>query len=224
MYYAKPGGDIYFADDFEAHEVHKGIEHQPATRGGKWQVSTGDPQSYYVDNNTSFGEGFKCLHARGGAELVAVGNRPLDLSGTATVTVDLDVFIRSDSAYPNIMPNPLTKSRHQTAISLKAAGQDTPLIGARAAAGAWQYWDKNTYVDSEVKIAYDVWNHLQMALDTATGMYQVVVQPVGEMPILAAKGTWAGKPAAEVHFVISPSHTEGHSSLYDNILIASRPD
>ena len=95
--------------------------------------------------------------------------------------------------------------------------------GGPSAVSVWDYWDADHYQDSGVKIAYDVWNHVQMALDEASGTYQVVVQPVGEMPTLVTSRARAGGKAAigrEAEFVIRPSATPGHSSLYDNVLVA----
>ena len=138
------------------------------------------------------------------------------------MTIDVDVFIRSDNRYPNMLPNPLTKSRHQTALGLTATDPTQPVLGVYAGGGTWQYWDRDKYVNSNTKIAYDVWNHLQMAFDTATGTYQVVVQPVGEVPTRVVKGVRA-VATKDVRFVISPSNSADHTSLYDNLLIATRP-
>jgi hypothetical protein len=219
MHYQPPGKRVYFADDFESFSAHQGINNQPASGSGKWRVTSGKPDAYFIDNNTSFGEGINCLHARGGAELTAICEPKLTLLGPGTLIIDLDVFIRSDQGYPNMIPNPLVKSRHQTAIGLKSPGDALPALGVYAADGVWKYWDGDRYVDSQIKIAYDVWNHLQMALDKQTGAYQVVVQPVGELPTRLGQGRSRATGAGDLALVLSPSNSQSHASLYDNLLI-----
>ena len=220
LYYQQPGRQVCFADDFESHPVGGGINNEAAPKGGKWQA---EPDDYFVDNNTSYGEGVKSLHARRGAVLKGIAGHRLNLDGKGVLTVDLDLFVRSDSSFPYIVPDPTTKSKHRTGVGLEEKGVGKTVVGAYAGDGTWNYWDADHYQDSGVKIAYDVWNHVQMALDEASGTYQVVVQPVGEMPTLVTSRARAGGKAAigrEAEFVIRPSATPGHSSLYDNVLVA----
>ena len=157
--------------------------------------------------------------ARGGADLVAVGKRKLRLGADPIVTVDLDVFIRSSSTFPYMIPDPLTKSPHRTTVGLESALTGGPVATLRAGDGTWECWDGEEYSDSGVRIAYDVWNHLQLAVDSSTGTYQVVAQPVGELPTLVGGGRLGQGAEGDVVFAIRPSDSDGHVTCYDNLLI-----
>ena len=220
MYYTEPGKNTYFSDDFESHIVDAGINGNNAPHDGKWVVSSEKPDSCFVSNDTSFGEGVKCLHVKGGADLIAGRDKKLRLGSDNIVTLDFDIFIRSDKDYPYIMPNPATTSNHRSTISLEKDSKK-PIISVYAGEGTWQVWDGTKYVDSTIKIDYSVWNHVQLALDSSSGSYNIVIQPLGEMPVFAAKAKWAKgtKPGDEVYLRISqPSSTL--YSLYDNVAIA----
>jgi hypothetical protein len=145
----------------------------------------------------------------------------MSLSSAKSITVDLDVFIGSESGFPYMIPNPLTKSRHRTAISLQQSS-GAHVAGTQAGDGTWQIWDSDRYKDSGIRIAYDVWNHLQMALDVKSGTYKLVLQPVGELPGPAARGRLGNVPdkASPLSFIIAPSKSGSQTSLYDNLLVA----
>ncbi|HJN18899.1 MAG TPA: hypothetical protein QGH10_25590, partial [Armatimonadota bacterium] len=219
LHYREPGKRVYFADDFEAHAPGGQLDGTKATRGGKWEVRGGPAESYVIENRTSFGDGVKCVVARGGADLVAVGKRKLRLGADPIVTVDLDVFIRSSSTFPYMIPDPLTKSPHRTTVGLESALTGGPVATLRAGDGTWECWDGEEYSDSGVRIAYDVWNHLQLAVDSSTGTYQVVAQPVGELPTLVGGGRLGQGAEGDVVFAIRPSDSDGHVTCYDNLLI-----
>ena len=222
MHYIEPGTNVYLADDFETHPVDAAMNALKAPVGGVWKSSSAAPaDSFYVHNGTSFGEGVRCMRSKGGSDITIGEADKLKLDADNIVTLDFDIFIRSNKDYPYIIPDPTTRSNHRTAICLEKAS-DSKVIGIYAGDGTWQYWNGDKYVDSGIGIAYDVWNHVQLALDTSAGSYSIVVQPVGEMPTFAAKGNWAKdtKVGDEVYLRISPSNTAEHISCYDNIAIA----
>jgi hypothetical protein len=164
------------------------------------------------------------LHSKGGVAVSALSTRKLSLDAGKRATVDLDVFIRSDSGFPYIIPDPKTKSRARVALKVDdSAGAHA--AGLNAGIGSWQYWDGAQFAESGVRIAYDVWNHVQIAVDGSTGATQFVVQPVGELPTLVGKGRGSAgaKVADGVTFSIDPSKEVGHLSCYDNVQIAAGP-
>jgi len=125
-----------------------------------------------------------------------------------------------------MIPNPLTKSDHRTALTLRAASSGIPVASVHAADGFWHFWDGSRYVDTRVRIAYDVWNHVQVALNPATRSYSLVVQPVGEVPTLASKARWGDGATIgdELVFAICPSDTPNHITCYDNVrIVRGRP-
>ncbi len=220
LYYTKPGNKIYFADDFESHAVATSINNVQAVAGGNWSVKSDDPNGYVIENGTSYGEGVKCVRAKGGTDVVA-GRQKLSFGDDMTVTVDFDIYIRSNSDFPYMIPNPTTKSDHRTTIGLQK--DPNMLVSAVFAGdGTWQYYDGDKFVDSKIRIAYDVWNHVQMAIDTSSGLYKVVVQPIGELPTLLGTAQWGGNANKKdnVYMSISPSKSENGFSCYDNVSIA----
>jgi hypothetical protein len=222
LHFAPVAQTVWLADDFESYPVRDEITSAVKAQRGRWRAAENHANGYYIDNNTSFGEGVKCLHARGGVELAGAGQDPLNAATASIITVDLDLFLRSDSSFPYMIPNPLTKSSNRTTLSLGDDAGSPPLASVRAGEGVWQIWSGNRYVDSGVRIAYDVWNHLQLALDCKAGTCKVVVQPVGEMPTPVGTGE-IGKSATNsegLSFKISPSNNQGHLSLYDNVMVA----
>jgi hypothetical protein len=208
------------ADNFESHAVASAINDTSADTGQKWKVSSG-PDNFAIENGTSYGTGVKCLRAHGGSDILAGYTAPLILVPNTLITLDFDIFVRSDDSFPYILPNPATKSDHRTTVSLETE-PDRPLAAITAGNGTWQYYDGDKYVDSKIHIAYDVWNHVQMAIDTSNGLYKVVVQPIGELPTPLGTAKWGknGHKKDKVYLRVSPSKSEKGFSCYDNISIA----
>jgi hypothetical protein len=146
----------------------------------------------------------------------------MTLREDSTITVDCDVFLRSSEPFPFMIPNPLARSEHRTALSLTTHPSGAVVASVRAGDGVWRYWAGDRCVDSGVRIAYDVWSHIQMALDTRTGSCKIVVQPVGELPTPLGAGHWGeGVGVGDaLRFSIAPSGPAGQFSCYDNIVIA----
>ena len=217
LHYMQPGGKVYFADNFESDTV--GSFSDNVHVAGQWKITGNEPNSYFIENGTSYGEGVKCLRAMGGGDMIAGKQKKLSLDTGMTITVDCDVYVRSNSSFPNLIPNPTTKSDHRATISLeKGPAQYAAAISAGD--GTWRYYEEGKFVDSGVPIAYDVWNHVQMALDTSSDTYKIVVQPLGELPVPVGKakcGSAAGKD--KVYLRISPSKAVKGFSCYDNIEI-----
>ena len=212
------------ACDFESHPLGDRFVPPDDAKDGGWRLCESRPESYYVASGTSFGEGIKSLHARGGVAIMAAGPKGMAIREDSTITADCDVFLRSSQTFPFMIPNPLARSDHQTTLSLVHQPRGALVASVQAGEGTWRYWAGDRYVDSGVKIAYDVWSRIQMAVDTRTGACKVVVQPVGELPTAVGSGRWSegigvGDPFC---FSISPSGAAGHISCYDNIVIANR--
>jgi hypothetical protein len=78
--------------------------------------------------------------------------------------------------------------------------------------GKWFYLEDGTYKNSNIPVALDCWNHVQISLDAASRSYQIVIQPVGEMPAVLAAGKISGEhPAGFPRFVIK---TENLDNVY----------
>lgn len=221
LHYTQLNENTYFADDFESYTAKISLNDTKSVKNGQWKVLSDEPNSYYVENTTSYGDGVKCLRTPGGTDLVASEQNKLSLDADTIITVDFDVYIRSNSSFPFLIPDLTTTSDHRTTIALQK-DTNTPVAAVFAGDGVWHYYDGDTFVDSKVRIAYDVWNHVQLAIDGSSGLSKVVVQPIGELPTLLGIGK-VGEVANKkdkVYLSISPSKSKNGFSCYDNVVIA----
>lgn len=215
--FSQPGGKVEFRDDFESYGHATPID--AAEVKAKWQRTA--PSTDHVIRDTSFGAGVKSLRVQGGGRITAVSGTPL--KGGTRLTLDLDVFVRSGEPLPSIMPNTATKFPHGTCVGWSDA-HGKMVAGIKTGQGTWHLLGANgEWKDTQQRVHYDVWNHLQLVL-TEDGALQVGVQPVGQVPAVVgstAPGTWGVGQDARVSVVIEPSATEGHVSCYDNVVITS---
>jgi hypothetical protein len=163
-----------------------------------------------------------CLRATGGGAFTSdLGQQLTAASAKGTITVDLDMFIRSDKGFPFIIPDPTTRSPHHVLIGLE--GNEQPFAQVHAIDGTWRIWDAQKFVDTKQVINYDVWNHLQLSIDTQQKKYRLIVQPIGEVPTVIGEGACGGvvRDNEKLKFVIKPSDTADHISCFDNIRVTS---
>jgi hypothetical protein len=222
LHFAEPGKTVVVDESFEPHAVGA----PPAGGAGqlKWRIEpAGAAPRFSIENTTSFGPGVKCLRASGGGAITGdVG----PLADARRITLDLDVFVRSDKDFPYMLPDPTTRSPHHTVISLHPAGAapDSPAAAASTAGGTWHLWDGGRFTDTGKPVTYDVWNHVQIAVDVEAKRYALVVQPVGELPTRAGEAPWGqplGSERNPLTWKIAPSATENHLSAYDNIVVTT---
>jgi hypothetical protein len=225
LHFTDPGDIECFSDDFETYDPGDPFAAQSLSVDGRWRLDSDMEDRYIVENSTSYGPGVQCLRAKGGAAVKSEYAVPADSGGM--MTIDFDIFIRSDKSYPYIVPDPTTKSASRTSLSIGTTDSDSPAAGVSTGDGVWAIWDGDRYVDSSASVAYDVWNHVQIAKDTSTGRYRVVVQPVGELPTLVGEATVgiSRKTDSGATLQIAPSANATHLSCYDNISVRCRnPD
>ena len=93
-----------------------------------------------------------------------------------------------------------------------------------SAKGTWRLWDGSKFVDTNKGIHYDVWNHLQIAIDSKANTYRLIVQPVGELPTVIGQAACGDSVRIDekLKLTIKPSATPDHVSCYDNIAVTSR--
>lgn len=213
--FAEPGSEVEFSDDFESYDHLAKID-SPALKT-KWQQAT--PATDIVIRDTSFGAGVNSLRLQGGGKVTPLTRATLQ-AGTR-ITLDLDFFIRSGEPVPSIMPDTATKFPHSARIGW-SDGDGNLIAGVKPENGTWHLINAGgEWIDSKLRVHYDVWNHLQLVL-SEDGSLQAAVQPVGQ--IAAAIGTLPpGNPPEGVTLtpVIEPSVTPDHLSCYDNVIITS---
>ncbi len=218
LQFSKPGKRMVAGLDFEK------LAFESTKLGDGWRLepAADGKVPFYVERTTSFGEGVHCLRASGGGAVVRVVGNLSSATSNGMMTLDLDLFIRSDKDFPYILPDLTTRSPHDVTIGLQSASGDAPLAQVRAIDGKWRIWDGGNYVDSKTIVHYDVWNHLQLVVDSKANRYRLIVQPVGEMPTVVAEGACGNlKPGERLKLVIKPSATPAHISCYDNITVTS---
>jgi hypothetical protein len=215
LFYTEPGSKVLLSDNFE--EAKPGAKTAALKSDAKWRVEPANAATaYWVENTTSYGEGVNCIRTSGGGKLTAA----VPTKGQVS-TLDLDLFIRSDKDFPYMMPDPTTRSPHSVVVALQGDAAGQPLVAVDTSGSTWKLWDGDKFVDTGKFVTYDVWSHLQIAIDPVAGTYQLVTQPIGELPTVigTAKLGSSVKPADKLNVLIAPSATDGHISCYDNLVI-----
>ncbi len=200
--YDKPAGKVIFADDFERFGVGEHPLAEKPQVGGQWTLTAGKPEQGVVENQASYGDGFKSLRLHGTTDLVC---QPAEQSSKKLVA-NLDLFVRSSAFYVAIMPGSPTKTSHTVHLAI------TDERGAELAAlqnenGHWTCTQDGQMKATSVPVALDCWNHVQLVADSSTGTYKVVIQPVGEVPTLLAGGRLPASSSA-LHFGIKTSNSD----------------
>ncbi len=206
--FAKRGAKVEFSDDFESYPRNA------STGLAAWNL----PPGCVVISDTSYGPGAQSLRAGGGATITAKTPRVLK-TGTR-LTLDLDLFVRSGESVPSIMPNTATHHPHGVSIGWKD-GSGRMIAGAMTGNGVWRLWDGSRWIDEATPVHYDVWNHLQLAIDEQ-GVCRATAQPVGQVAAFIGKERLPKTtPGTDLTLTISTSATPGHISCYDNVLVTS---
>jgi len=219
MHYSKPGSRKLADENFEEAKF-------AATEVSGWRIEGAkEPKPpFSIERTTSYGEGVHCLRAAGGGSFLSqLGQQLTAASAKGLVTVDLDVFIRSDESFPYIIPNPATRSKHSVIFGLEGSTPEHPFAQVNAIDGTWRIWDGTKFVDTGKLINYDVWNHVQLSIDTRAKTYQLIVQPIGEVPTVIGQGACGAnvESGEKLNFVIRPSQTPEHISCYDNLTVTA---
>jgi hypothetical protein len=191
--YEKPARKTLFAEDFERFDPGAQALTQKPQTGAQWNLKSGDAKQAVIENEASYGEGVKSLRIQGSTELQC---EPQEKSPATKTVLDIDVFIRSNAYYVNIMPSSPAKTQHVLNLSLTDE-HGTDLIGLKNENGHWASGAAGAYDASPVPVALDCWNHIQIDLDRTNGSYKIVLQPVGEMPAVLAEGKLPDSPGNE---------------------------
>ncbi len=214
-----PGKETLLDIDFESSAA--GSTRLQAGSGLQVVPAAQFPEPFFVEQTTSYGPGVHCLRANGGGLLVSDFQSKLSLESSTTITIDWDLFIRSDQGFPYLIPDPTTRSTHHVVMGLEGSTAGKPLAEIDSAKGMWRIWSGEAYVDTDKLVQYDIWNHIQLAISPADRTYRFTVQPIGEVPMLIGQGTL--NPAVNIReplkLIIKPSATKDHISCYDNLKV-----
>ncbi len=220
LYFSEPGKRSFLADTFENDSVGS------SDFGSNWHVEnpTDSQRSFFIQNTTSFGSGVKCVEANGGGKLTAdFGQQLTPASANGKIVLDLDVFLRSNKDYPYLLPDPSTRSAHSFSISFQPSGSDSAFVSIDNNGGTWRLWNGTQFIDTGKLVTYDVWQHLQVAVDLNSKTYALVAQPVGGLPTPIGSTGFSNTldNNQSIQLVIKPSKEPDHISCYDNVVVTS---
>ena len=180
--FAPIGKKICFSDDFEQNVGGTDLHGLSSGRGGKWATSPESPGAFRVITSTSYREGEKSVLANRRGDLKIILPQPLLLGSNEILTFDADLFIRSDSAYPSIIPGQATSSPNAVSLIIeRTTGEDAVLAEATATNGKWNLKDGEKFKESKTTVPYDCWMHVQLSVNMATRTSSLVQQQIGQV-------------------------------------------
>jgi hypothetical protein len=184
----KPASKVRFAENFERFPVGAHAVDQKPQTGKQWDINPAEVKHAVIEKDTSYGEGVHCLRLQGKTELGCALTEDPSAGIQKKLVLDVDLYVRSSAFYMAIMPSTPTETRHIANLALTDQ-QGKELIGLKNDNGKWACRDANgQYKQTEVPAALDCWNHIQISVDPAKATYKIVLQPVGEMPMILASG------------------------------------
>lgn len=205
------------SDDAESYKPQANI---PTGNSPKEGVASPTAGKFRIETNMAFGDSYQCIRAAGGGTLVSAG---LPVKSSKALVVEADVFLRSELGYiAMVPPKEGFKSANGTDVGLVDEKNNVvAAIKADPSSGTWQIWDGNAYVTGDAKVQFDCWTRVRFNIDLDAGTYDIILQPIGELPskVATAKTGKALKAGDDVKIAITPTENPGHISCYDNLAI-----
>ncbi len=221
LVFTPPGGNVVFSDDFEKNERDANLNGLVADQGGQWATVPEKPEAFRVITSTSYREGEKSVLLSRRGDLKPILADPVKLTADNALTFDADLFIRSNSAYPFIIPSQATMSQNEVRLIVENADTDAIVAEAIAAKGKWTLNSGEKSNISEVTVPYDCWMHVQLTVDMASRTVSLVQQQIGQVAQKLATAPLAddfqaGQPLA-FRINLGPSNSR---VVLDNVRIA----
>jgi len=221
LYYAHKGKYTYISDDFESHTAQQTVHDTQLDVGSVWQVVPSTQASLFkIETSLSYGDGWKCMTSplvSDGTVISSNDGAKLVIQPGNIITIDLDMFVEKNKS--TIF-----------GMAKSSGGPETAVVKVDGNGEVW-CWSGGGYIDSgkSVKNAvywdyFGIWNHFQIAMNSATRTYTVVVQESGSMPFVVGTFSWGSETQVSdgVVFKISCLGTFTGSYpyvYYDNIEI-----
>jgi len=175
------GENVLFSDDFEKNERDANLNGLIAGQGGKWVTIPDKPEAFQVITSTSYREGEKSVLLSRRGDIKPVLAKPVKLTADNVLTFDADLFIRSDAAYPFIIPGQATSSPNEVRLIIENAETNAIVAEAIAAQGKWTLNSGKKPSISEVTVPYDCWMHVQLSVDMTSHELTLVQQQIGQV-------------------------------------------
>ncbi len=181
LVFTPPGENVVFSDDFEKSERDASLNGLMAGQGGKWSTVPEKSEAFRVITSTSYREGEKSVLLSRRGDIKPILGEPVKLTADNILTFDADLFIRSNSAYPFIIPGQATMSQNEVRLIIQNADTDAIIAEAIAAKGKWTLNRGKKPDISEVTVPYDCWMHVQLSVDMASRTVTLVQQQIGQV-------------------------------------------
>lgn len=173
---AAPGAGILAEDGFESRRPDESPDPE------RWTVRDGRETDIRIDNDISYGREFQSLRFRGAGGRALLRSPLRKRSGDAPLTVDVDVFLRSENRFVQMLPTAGISSSDEVGIAVKPPGSDKPFLEVRTRGGHWHVGTGGRLSDTKLAAAFDAWNHLQLVINPKSRQCIVRLQVIGEPP------------------------------------------
>jgi len=212
--YGNEGITKFLVDGFDSHTVDATVHNTlPDSGSSVWTVSSSTYYgNYFTENDLSYGDGYKCLAAKKASVTVSINSgmaSTIPLNADYVISAQWDMWLSANSG---------------ASINLKKIGTSLPIAAVKAESGKWWYYADNAYVDSgkTYNTADTIWYHLQLWLNGADKTYKLILQPLGEKPVIVAGSIPWNASALNTDravFEISPLGSTNTITYFDNISV-----
>jgi len=177
-----PPGRLTLAEDgFEILQPGQSIDIAKLPAGARWKVREGHAADMVVDHDVSYGREAQSLRFRGSGGRVQLRAPTLKMPDDILL-MDLDIFLRSELSYVNLIPNEQATSSDDVGFAWSSLPGDKPWFELRTRAGHWHCGPNGNLADTKIRAAFDAWNHLQLVLDHKSQTCRVTLQVIGAAP------------------------------------------
>ena len=224
--FQSPGRTVLVDEGFESPKPGELIEvNTNSTASTRWKIRDGRATDIRIDNDLSYGPEYQSLRFRGQggrAELTAPALKSL---ANDRLLFDVDLFLRSEASYVQLVPTAETTSSDEVGFAIKNAATDAVLFELRTRSGTWHCGTDGKLTDTKIPAAFDAWNHLQLSLDSKAGTCQVLLQVIGEAPRILSQTKLSPSFAAGIPFKIEllcdRKQPRDDGPAFDNLLLRS---
>ena len=177
-----PGRTVLVQEGFESLKPDEPFGHAKSDAATRWTIGNGRSTDIRIDNDISYGREFQSLRFRGAGGRVELTAPELKSLSNDRLTFDVDLFLRSEASYVQLVPTAETTSTDEVGFALVNAATKVVLFEMRTRSGTWHCGTDGKLIDTKLPAAFDAWNHLQLVLDGRTKTCRVISQTIGEAP------------------------------------------
>ncbi len=221
-----PGRTVLVQESFESQKPGEPLDvNAKGNVDSRWKIRNGRATDIRIDNDISYGRAFQSLRFRGAGGRAELISPALKSFSHNRLTFDVDLFLRSEASYVQLVPTAETTSSDEVGFAFKNAATDAVLFELRTRTGTWHCGTDGKLTDTKIPAAFDAWNQLQLILDSKAGTCQVLLQVIGESPRLLCETNLSPSLAAGIPFKIElicdRKQPRDDGPAFDNLLLRS---